>query len=245
MGPVEVAADRYWGAQTERSLHHFKIGAERFPRELIRALRHPQEGGGRRQPRPAAPCPPDKADAIIQAADEVIAGKLDDHFPLVGLADRQRHADQHERQRGDLEPRHRDRSAASSARRSRSTPTTTSTRASPPTTPSRPRCTSRPSSRRASASSRRSASCATRSTGRRRSSPASSRSAARTSRTPSPMTLGQEISGWVAQLDHAIAAHRGRAAAPPRARARRHRGRHGPERARRASAIRSPRRSRS
>jgi fumarate hydratase class II len=38
MGAVEVAADRYWGAQTERSLHHFKIGGERFPREMIRAL---------------------------------------------------------------------------------------------------------------------------------------------------------------------------------------------------------------
>ena len=38
MGPIEVAADRYWGAQTERSLHHFSIGSEHFPRPLIRAL---------------------------------------------------------------------------------------------------------------------------------------------------------------------------------------------------------------
>ncbi|MBI3456545.1 MAG: class II fumarate hydratase, partial [Candidatus Rokubacteria bacterium] len=38
MGPIEVPADRYWGAQTQRSLHHFRIGGERFPRELIRAL---------------------------------------------------------------------------------------------------------------------------------------------------------------------------------------------------------------
>ena len=38
MGAIEVAADRYWGAQTERSLHHFNIGAEHFPRPMIRAL---------------------------------------------------------------------------------------------------------------------------------------------------------------------------------------------------------------
>jgi fumarate hydratase class II len=38
MGPVEVPDDRYWGAQTQRSLEHFKIGGERFPREMIRAL---------------------------------------------------------------------------------------------------------------------------------------------------------------------------------------------------------------
>ena len=38
MGPIEVPADRYWGAQTQRSLEHFKIGGERFPREFIRAL---------------------------------------------------------------------------------------------------------------------------------------------------------------------------------------------------------------
>ena len=49
----------------------------------------------------------DKAKLIVQAADEVIAGKLDDQFPSAHLADRQRHADQHERQRGHLQPRHR------------------------------------------------------------------------------------------------------------------------------------------
>jgi len=38
MGPIEVASDRYWGAQTERSLHHFNIGYDRMPREMIRAL---------------------------------------------------------------------------------------------------------------------------------------------------------------------------------------------------------------
>ena len=39
MGPIDVASDKYWGAQTERSLHHFSIGAEHFPRALIRAFR--------------------------------------------------------------------------------------------------------------------------------------------------------------------------------------------------------------
>ncbi len=81
MGPVEVAADRYWGAQTERSLHHFRIGPERFPRELIRALGILKKAAAVVN-RDRGALPADRADAIIQAADEVIAGKLDDHFPL-------------------------------------------------------------------------------------------------------------------------------------------------------------------
>jgi fumarate hydratase class II len=84
MGPVEVAADRYWGAQTERSLHHFAIGdpaADRMPNEVVRAfgilkkaaaLANQEDGG----------LPQEKAQLIVKAADEVIAGDLDDHFPL-------------------------------------------------------------------------------------------------------------------------------------------------------------------
>jgi len=82
MGKVEVPADRYWGAQTERSLAHFKIGGERFPREMIRAFGILKKAcaivNAERGVLAA-----EKARAIIQACDEVIEGELDNHFPLV------------------------------------------------------------------------------------------------------------------------------------------------------------------
>jgi fumarate hydratase class II len=82
MGQIEVPAARYWGAQTERSLAHFKIGGERFPREVIRAFGILKKAcaivNAERGVLAA-----DKAKAIIQACDEVIEGRLDDHFPLV------------------------------------------------------------------------------------------------------------------------------------------------------------------
>ena len=106
MGEIEVPADRYWGAQTQRSLHHFDIGTETMPKPLIRAF------------------------GILKGASASVnrdLGKLDDALagldaaggggggqgrarrplPAAHLADRQRHADQHERQRGHLEPGHR------------------------------------------------------------------------------------------------------------------------------------------
>jgi fumarate hydratase, class II len=82
MGPIEVPADRYWGAQTQRSLEHFKIGGERFPREFIRALGLVKKACAMVN-RELGLLPADKADAIIRAAEEVIDGQLDDHFPLV------------------------------------------------------------------------------------------------------------------------------------------------------------------
>ena len=82
MGPVEVPADRYWGAQTQRSLQHFRIGGERFPREMIRAFGILKKACALVN-RDLGLLPDDKARAIVQAADEVIAGRLDDHFPLV------------------------------------------------------------------------------------------------------------------------------------------------------------------
>ena len=82
MGAIEVASDRYWGAQTQRSLHHFKIGGERFPREMIRALGLIKKAAAAVN-RELGLLAADKAQAIIRAADEVIAGTLDDHFPLV------------------------------------------------------------------------------------------------------------------------------------------------------------------
>jgi fumarate hydratase class II len=82
MGPIDVPADRYWGAQTQRSLQHFRIGADRFPREMIRAFGLLKKACALVN-RDLGLLPEDKARAIVQAADEVIEGKLDDHFPLV------------------------------------------------------------------------------------------------------------------------------------------------------------------
>jgi fumarate hydratase class II len=81
MGTIEVPADRYWGAQTQRSLEHFRIGSDRFPREIIRALGVLKKACALVN-RELGLLPEDKARAIVQAADEVIAGRLDEHFPL-------------------------------------------------------------------------------------------------------------------------------------------------------------------
>ena len=82
MGNVEVPADRYWGAQTGRSLMNFKIGGETFPREMIRALGIVKKACALANEELSV-LPPEKAKLIVAAADEVIDGKLDDHFPLV------------------------------------------------------------------------------------------------------------------------------------------------------------------
>jgi fumarate hydratase class II len=82
MGAVEVPADRYWGAQTQRSLEHFEIGRDRFPRELIRALGLVKKACALVN-RDLGLLDAERATAIAQAADEVVSGALDDHFPLV------------------------------------------------------------------------------------------------------------------------------------------------------------------
>src|SRR5712664_595735 len=82
MGTIEVPADRYWGAQTQRSLEHFRIGRDRFPREMIRALGILKKASALVN-RELGLLPEDKTRAIVQAAEEVIEGKLDAHFPLV------------------------------------------------------------------------------------------------------------------------------------------------------------------
>jgi fumarate hydratase class II len=82
MGAVEVPADRYWGAQTQRSLEHFKIAGERFPREMIRAFGQLKRACAEVNAELGL-LPKDVAAAIVQAADEVAAGALDEHFPLV------------------------------------------------------------------------------------------------------------------------------------------------------------------
>ncbi len=84
MGAIEVAADRYWGAQTERSRNNFPIGVERFrfTRAIIRALGVLKKGAALANGE-LGQLPQEKVALIVQAADEVISGKLDDHFPLV------------------------------------------------------------------------------------------------------------------------------------------------------------------
>ncbi len=82
MGEIKVRADRYWGAQTERSLFHFKIGGERMPRELIRAMGILKRASASVNMELGL-LPTDKGELILKAADEVIDGRLDDHFPLV------------------------------------------------------------------------------------------------------------------------------------------------------------------
>jgi fumarate hydratase class II len=81
MGEIEVPADRYWGAQTQRSLHHFSIGDDRMPVEIVRALGILKKAAAQVNEELGLLLR-DKADLIVRAADEVIEGKLDEHFPL-------------------------------------------------------------------------------------------------------------------------------------------------------------------
>ena len=81
MGEIAVPADRYWGAQTERSLHHFSIGREHFPRPMIRALGVLKKAAALTNGDLGA-LPKEHVDLIVRAADEVIDGRLNAHFPL-------------------------------------------------------------------------------------------------------------------------------------------------------------------
>jgi len=81
MGDIEVPADKYWGAQTQRSLLHFNIGDDKMPRELIRALGILKKAAALTNA-DLGKLPTDKLKLIERACDEVIAGKLDEHFPL-------------------------------------------------------------------------------------------------------------------------------------------------------------------
>jgi fumarate hydratase class II len=81
MGEIEVPADKYWGAQTERSLLHFNIGFDVMPREMIRALGVLKKACALVN-QDLGKLSPEKAKLIVQACDEVIEGKLDEHFPL-------------------------------------------------------------------------------------------------------------------------------------------------------------------
>ncbi len=82
MGEVQVPADKYWGAQTQRSYENFRIGYDHMPREIIRAFGILKKASALANAELGV-LPKDKADLICKAADEVINGKLDDNFPLV------------------------------------------------------------------------------------------------------------------------------------------------------------------
>ena len=84
MGDIQVPSDAYWGAQTQRSIQNFPIGVERFkmPVALVRAFGILKKGAALANAE-LGELPQDKANLIVKAADEVIAGKLDEQFPLV------------------------------------------------------------------------------------------------------------------------------------------------------------------
>ena len=81
MGPIEVPNDRYWGAQTARSLHHFPIGDDQMPVPLVRAIGILKQASAQVNA-DLGKMPADKAKLIIEAAAEVAAGKWNDEFPL-------------------------------------------------------------------------------------------------------------------------------------------------------------------
>src|SRR5437763_10159857 len=81
MGAIEVAADKYWGAQTERSLLHFNIGFDVMPREMIRAFGVLKKACALVN-HDLGKLSSDKLKLVVHACDEVIAGTLDEHFPL-------------------------------------------------------------------------------------------------------------------------------------------------------------------
>src|SRR5690348_18291430 len=81
MGEIKVPADRYWGAQTQRSLVHFSIGDDRMPKRLYHAYGYVKKAAALINGA-AGRLPPRKAKAIARAADEAVEGRLDAHFPL-------------------------------------------------------------------------------------------------------------------------------------------------------------------
>ena len=82
LGPVEVPADRYWGAQTQRSIENFRIGGERMPEPVIRAMGVVKAAAAAANLE-LGELPPHIGEAIVEAAEEVADGALSEHFPLV------------------------------------------------------------------------------------------------------------------------------------------------------------------
>src|SRR5512133_2206522 len=82
MGEVKVPADKYWGAQTQRSVNNFKIGNQRMPGEVIRAFAYLKKAAALTN-NDLGVLPAEKYDLICKVCDEILEGKLHDQFPLV------------------------------------------------------------------------------------------------------------------------------------------------------------------
>ncbi len=105
LGKVEVPADRYWGAQTQRSLQHFNIGHDRMPKEVYHAYGYVKKAAAIVNTR-AGRLPAWKGELIERVCDEVISGALDTEFPLYVFQTGFWDPVEHERQRGHLQPVH-------------------------------------------------------------------------------------------------------------------------------------------
>ena len=81
-GPLEVPSDKYWGAQTQRSIQNFPIGWEKQPVAIVRALGVIKQAAAQVN-MATGNLDPKLGEAMVQAASEVVAGKFDDNFPLV------------------------------------------------------------------------------------------------------------------------------------------------------------------
>ncbi len=82
MGEIQVPSDKYWGAQTQRSIQNFKIGGQKMPMEVIQAFAYLKKAAALANASLTS-FPHDKADTIDKVCDEILEGKLDEHFPLV------------------------------------------------------------------------------------------------------------------------------------------------------------------
>ena len=111
LGPVNVPADKLWGAQTQRSLEHFSIGDDLMPREMIPAYAIVKKAAALVNHK-AGRLGDVQKNLIVRVCDEILAGQHLGPVPAARLDDRQRHSVQHERQRGDRQPLLADRRSA-------------------------------------------------------------------------------------------------------------------------------------
>ena len=81
MGEIKVPADKLWGAQTQRSFENFKIGTEKIPPEMVTVFAYLKKAAALTN-KELGVVDGDRADAIVQACDDILAGKLDGNFPL-------------------------------------------------------------------------------------------------------------------------------------------------------------------
>ena len=140
MGAIDVPADKLWGAQTQRSLEHFRISTEKMPVSLIHALALTKRCRSKGLTEDLGLLAEDKARAIMQAADEVLADKHRDEFPLAIWQTGSRHAKQYEHERGAGKPGQRIAGRRAGMER-KYTPTMMSIKAKARTMSSRPQCT--------------------------------------------------------------------------------------------------------